>query len=119
MKKIELGLDLMEMVVYQFSAGLPVFVPVPPPPEVPGMAHRGEANQAPANTRPALMRCIEDGLEWAEIDIHQTRDGQHVVVHDARVAGPPGWTWAVAEHTLTELKELDLGSPFAARYAGE
>jgi glycerophosphoryl diester phosphodiesterase len=76
--------------------------------------HRGMAKQAPENTRPALVRCIEDGFEWAEVDVRLTRDGQHVLAHDARIG-----EMAVAEHTLAELKELDVGSLFAKKYAGE
>ena len=46
------------------------------------MEHRGAAGQAPENTRPALLRCIEDGFEWAEIDVRLSRDGRHVLWHD-------------------------------------
>ncbi|MGH9769121.1 MAG: glycerophosphodiester phosphodiesterase [Blastocatellia bacterium] len=65
------------------------FEPVQPPRPIQVMAHRGASGQAPENTRPALERAIEDGFEWAEIDLQLTRDGQHVldnVLEDALAA---------------------------------
>ena len=65
------------------------------------------------------MRCIEDGLEWAEVDVRLTRDGHHVLAHDDRFRSGTNDALLVAEHTLEQLKQLDLGSAFAARFAGE
>ena len=83
------------------------------------MVHRGEAHQAPENTRAALRRCIEDGLEWAEIDLRLTKDRQYVLWHDAAVTDAAGKTWKINEHSLAELQQVDVGSRFAARFAGE
>jgi glycerophosphoryl diester phosphodiesterase len=83
------------------------------------MAHRGEAGQAPENTRLALTRCIEDYLEWEEVDVRLTKDGKHVLAHDAVLRSGTNAELTIAEHTLEELKQVDLGSNFAARFAGE
>jgi glycerophosphoryl diester phosphodiesterase len=83
------------------------------------MVHRGEAAQAPENTRPALQRCIEDGLEWAEVDVRLTQDGQHILWHNAEVTDAAGKSWKVSESTAAGLHELDVGSRFAARFANE
>src|SRR5215831_7490289 len=64
-----------------FAASFPFFEPIRPPRPCQVMVHRGEAGQAPENTRPALQRCIEDGLEWAEVDLRLTQDGQHILWH--------------------------------------
>lgn len=82
------------------------------------MVHRGESHQAPENTRPALQRCIEDGLEWAEVDLRLTQDGQHILSHNASVTDADGKSWKISDHTLTELRQMDVGSRFAKRYAG-
>ncbi len=101
------------------APAFPFFEPTQPPRPLQVMAHRGEARQAPENTRPALVRCIEDGLEWAMVDVRLTKDGHHVLAHsDSLQAGANG-PLLIAEHTLEELKQLDLGSVFAARFAGE
>src|SRR5882672_10498679 len=83
------------------------------------MVHRGESRQAPENTRAALERCIEDGLEWGEVDLRLTRDGQHALWHDASFTDAARKTWKIREHTLAELRQLDVGSKFAARFAKE
>jgi glycerophosphoryl diester phosphodiesterase len=100
------------------GGGFPFFEPVQPPRATQVMAHRGESGQAPGNTRPALDRCIEDGLEWAEVDVRLTKDGYHVLAHDKSLRAGTNAEMVVGEHTLAELKELDLGAPFAARFAG-
>jgi glycerophosphoryl diester phosphodiesterase len=96
----------------------PFFEPVQPPRATQVMAHGGESGQAPGNTRPALERCIEDGLEWAEVDVRLTRDGHHVLAHDESLQAGTNAGLVVAQHTLAELEELDLGAPFASRYTG-
>ena len=79
----------------------------------------GRRATTPENTRPALMRCVEDGLEWAEVDVRLTKDGHHVLAHDARLGAETNAGLLVAEHTLEQLEQLDLAYTFAARFAGE
>jgi glycerophosphoryl diester phosphodiesterase len=95
------------------------FEPIQPPRPFQVMAHRGASDQAPENTRPALERAIEDGFEWAEIDLQLTRDGKHVLYHDGTLGSKTDGTGRIAEYSLAELKQLDAGSKFAPRYAGE
>lgn len=95
------------------------FEPIQPPRPIQVMAHRGASGQAPENTRPALERAIEDGFEWAEIDLQLTRDGKHVLFHDSRLDNKTNGAGRVADYSLAELKQLDAGSWFAPRYAGE
>jgi glycerophosphoryl diester phosphodiesterase len=101
------------------AQGFPFFEPVKPPRPFEVMVHRGAAAQAPENTRPALQRCIDDGFEWAEVDVRLSKDGHHVLCHDARLLDASNRVWVIAEQTLADLKEVDCGSAFAARYAGE
>src|SRR5882762_11011567 len=101
------------------AAEFSFFELVQPPRPFQVMVHRGEALQAPENTRPALQRCIEDELEWAEVDLRLTRDGEHIRWHDASFKDAAGEAWKISEHLLAELSKLDAGSTFAARFAGE
>lgn len=100
------------------GGGFSFFEPTQPPRSVQVMVHRGESRQAPENTRPALLRCIEDGLEWAEVDIRRTADGQHVLARDEQLTDGRQ-TFRVASTTLAQLKTLDVGMHFAARFKGE
>ncbi len=53
------------------------------------------------------------------MDVQLTRDGHHVLSHREKVTAGTNQALAVSEHTLVELKQVDLGSSFAARFAGE
>jgi glycerophosphoryl diester phosphodiesterase len=101
------------------AANFSFFEPIQPPRQFQVMVHRGAAQQAPENSRAALNRCIEDGLEWAEVDLRLTKDGQHVLWHDVQFTDVAGKQWKISEHTLAELQEVDMGSLFAKRFAGE
>lgn len=100
------------------AAEFTFFEPIAPPRPQQVMVHRGASRQAPENTRPALQRCIEDGFEWAEVDVRRTKDGHHVLAHGSKLAAG-GKSLEVAQSTLAELRALDLGSPFAVKYRGE
>ncbi len=95
------------------------FEPVQPPRRIQIIAQQGEARQAPANSRPALTRCAEDGIEWAAVDVRVTRDGHHLLVAGERVPDGSGRLLTVAEASLEELRQLDVGTGFAAKYAGQ
>lgn len=101
------------------AAEFSFFEPLQPPRPFQVMVHRGQSHQAPENTRPALQHCIEDGLEWAEVDLRLTQDGRHILSHDASVTDAAGKSWKIRDHSWAELRELDVGSHFAARFAGE
>jgi glycerophosphoryl diester phosphodiesterase len=95
------------------------FLPtVQPPRRVQIMAHQGARDQAPENTLAALERSIADAVEWVEVDVRLSRDGRHVLIHDADLGRTTDGIGPVDGRTLAELKSLDAGSKFAARFAG-
>jgi glycerophosphoryl diester phosphodiesterase len=113
-------LTLLAVACASVSAyGFDFFEPVQPPRAFQVMVHRGMMHQAPENTRPALERVIEDGLEWAEVDVRLTKDHQHVIFHDSSVEKKTDGSGNVRNLTLEEIKRLDAGGWFAPRYAGE
>ena len=97
--------------------GFDFFEPVRPPRALQVMAHRGAMRQAPENTAPALERSIADTVEWVEVDVRLSKDGQHVLFHDDQVGNKTDGMGWVRDRTLTELRGLDAGTKFAARYA--
>jgi glycerophosphoryl diester phosphodiesterase len=74
--------------------------------------------QAPENTAPTIQHAIDDCLEWVEVDVRLTRDGQHVLVHNDRVDEVSDGRGLVHELSLAELQQLDAGSWFAPRFVG-
>ncbi len=95
------------------------FEPVEPARTVQVMAHRGLAMLAPENSLQAVLGCAGDFIEWAEVDVRLTKDGQHVVIHSNTVDGTTSGHGRVADLTLAELKQLDAGKWFAPRFAGQ
>jgi glycerophosphoryl diester phosphodiesterase len=59
------------------------------------------------------------GADGVELDVQVSKDGEAVVIHDFTVDATTDGQGAVRDKTLTELKELDAGSWFDARFAGE
>ena len=100
------------------AAEFDFFQPVHPPRPWQVMVHRGAANQAPENTKPALERCIEDYFEWAEVDVRLTQDGRHILSHNASVKDASGKERKISEHALAELSKVDVGARFAKRFTG-
>ena len=77
------------------------------------LAHRGASALAPENTLEAFRMAVEAGAGGLELDVHLTRDGHVVVIHDATVERTTGGTGAVAEMTLAELRGFDAGHNFS------
>lgn len=94
------------------------YEPVQPPRKVQVMAHRGLAMLAPENSLKAVLACADDYIEWAEVDVRLTKDGQHVIIHDDSVDATTNGHGQVADFTLAELQKLDAGAWFAQRFAG-
>ena len=76
-------------------------------------AHRGDSARAPENTLEAFRMAVEAGAGGLELDVHLTRDGQVVVIHDATVDRTTSGSGAVQEAALGELKGLDAGHRFS------
>lgn len=83
------------------------------------VAHRGASADAPENTLAAIQLAWTQGADAAEIDVLLTADGQLVVIHDETTLRTGGVDWAVAEHSLAELKTLDVGSWKSPQFVGE
>jgi len=90
------------------------------------IAHRGagqgfaQPGTPPENTLPAFLYAWSRDVDAdaAEVDVHLTRDGEIVAIHDETTERTAGAPWRVAERTLAELRTLDAGSWKGARFAG-
>jgi glycerophosphoryl diester phosphodiesterase len=79
-------------------------------------AHRGNSSQFPENTIPAFQSAINLQVDWAELDIHQTKDGKLVVIHDASTGQVGDRDMVIAAHTYEELKVVDVAHGFRKKY---
>jgi glycerophosphoryl diester phosphodiesterase len=77
------------------------------------LAHRGASAHAPENTMEAFRLAVETGAGGLELDVHLSRDGYIVVIHDPTLDRTTDGTGAVARMTLDELRGLDAGYNFS------
>ncbi len=70
------------------------------------MAHRGNRAACPENTLAAFRQALADGADILETDLHLTRDGEFVCIHDSTVDRTTDGHGAVADMTLADLKKL-------------
>ena len=76
------------------------------------IGHRGCAGEVPENTLASFERGLVDGAAILESDVHVTRDGVPVLLHDDVVDRVTDGTGRVAEYAFAELERLDAGHRF-------
>lgn len=72
-------------------------------------AHRGGGGVRPENTIPAFDHAVGLGCAFLELDVHLTRNGVPVVIHDPVVDRVSDGTGAVGALSSGELTRLDAG----------
>ena len=77
-------------------------------------AHRGFSGNYPENTMLAFRKALEAGCEGMEFDVHLTKDGELVIIHDEAIDRTSGQHGLVKDMTYQELCRVD----FSYRYAG-
>lgn len=83
------------------------------------IAHRGASYSAPENTIAAIRKAQEMGADAIEIDVHLSKEGHVVVIHDLILDRTTNGSGLVASYTLKELKALDAGIKFSKEFKGE
>jgi glycerophosphoryl diester phosphodiesterase len=74
------------------------------------IAHRGASWDAPENSRAAVELAWRQGADAVEVDFRLTRDGHIVASHDDSLKRVSGVDVHISEHSLDELRRLDVGS---------
>lgn len=70
-------------------------------------AHRGFKGKYPENTKLAFSEAIKTGANGIELDVHLTKDGQLVVIHDETLDRTTDGSGLVCDNSLCELKKLN------------
>lgn len=76
------------------------------------IAHQGGELLAPSNTMASFENAANMGVDVLETDIHITKDGHLVTIHDPSVNRTTNGKGDVADLTLAELQALDAGYHF-------
>ena len=83
------------------------------------IAHRGASAIAPENTMAAFEAAILLGADGIELDVHQTKDGVLVVMHDETVDRTTQGRGRIVDMTYDEIALLDAGYRHSSAYIGE
>jgi len=83
------------------------------------IGHRGASQDAPENTLASFQLAFAQGADGIEADFRLTLDGRIVCMHDATTVRTASVDISIADATLSELKQLDVGSFFGPQWAGE
>ena len=73
------------------------------------IAHRGASAYEPENTLRAFDRAIDMGATMLELDVHLSRDGELVVIHDPDLSRTTDGSGSVRDLSLAEIQRLDAG----------
>lgn len=75
------------------------------------IAHRGFSGKYPENTLAAIRAAMKLGVDYVEIDVQETHDGQIVVFHDYRLRRLCRVSGRVRDITLQKLQQLNPAMP--------
>lgn len=78
------------------------------------MAHRGSSYNAPENTMLAFEKAVEATADYIELDVHETKDGRIVVMHDDSLKRTAGVNKEVWNMNYEDIAKLDAGSWFGS-----
>ena len=81
-------------------------------------AHRGNSKYYPENTILGFKEALKLNVDQLEIDLHMTKDGEIIMMHDYKVDRTTNGTGLVRDFTLEEIKKLDAGSWKGEEFAG-
>ena len=81
--------------------------------------HRGSKVRSPENTVSGLRQAIDEGADFAEIDVQTTADGVVVLFHDADFMRVASVNRRLRDMNYRELKDIDVGSWFAPEFSSE
>ncbi len=92
-----------------------------------GIAHRGNSAERPENTLASLTSAATEHADYAEVDVRLSQDGVVVLMHDnnlrrttnVETVFPSRSTDSVNSFSYAELQQLDAGSWFDSRFAGQ
>lgn len=79
-------------------------------------AHRGDRKSAPENTIPAFEKAIAFGVDMIETDVHMTKDGELIIMHDRNTKRTTGYDGLVDQMTFGEIKALNAGGWLSEAY---
>ena len=81
-------------------------------------AHRGNVAHYPENSMPAYRSAYKIGADMIELDLHMTKDGEIVLIHDGDLARTADVSGKIKELTLDEIRRADIGIKRGEEFKG-
>ena len=72
-------------------------------------AHRGSSGLWPENTMLSFSKALEEGADGIENDVHLSKDGEVMIIHDESLKRTAGVDRCVYEMTRSELEATSAG----------
>ncbi|UTT44357.1 glycerophosphodiester phosphodiesterase [Exiguobacterium aurantiacum] len=72
-------------------------------------AHRGVMARYPENTMSAFRAAVDAKADGIEADVHMTKDGELVLIHDETINRTTDGQGRIADMTLAELRAVNVG----------
>nr|WP_309098638.1 glycerophosphodiester phosphodiesterase family protein [Fredinandcohnia onubensis] len=76
--------------------------------KIKGIAHRGDNVNFPENTISAFQAAVNQNYTHLELDVHLSKEGIPVVIHDRTLDRMTNGKGFVKDYTLSELKKLKV-----------
>jgi glycerophosphoryl diester phosphodiesterase len=76
------------------------------------VAHRGGAALAPENTLAAFRKGLALGVDYLEMDVHMSKDGIPVVIHDPTIDRTTDGSGRVSDYTVAQLQAFNAAAKF-------
>ena len=76
------------------------------------IGHRGAKGHLAENTLASFQKAIDLGVDGIELDVHLSRDGAIIVIHDETVDRTTNGKGAVVSHSLDTLKTYRIDHQF-------
>lgn len=83
------------------------------------IAHRSVYFNEPENSISAIKSLINHKIQYAEIDVQETKDGNVILMHDRNLKRLTGFNGTVDELNYSEIENLHLRSHFASGFINE
>ncbi|MBE6747476.1 MAG: glycerophosphodiester phosphodiesterase [Ruminococcaceae bacterium] len=80
------------------------------------IAHRGFSGKYPENTMLAFSKAVEIGADGIELDVHFTKDGEIVIIHDETIDRTTDGTGFVRDYTYEELSKFNAYGRFEGQF---
>ncbi len=83
------------------------------------VGHRGAAGRAPENTMASFKLAQKLGADLVECDVHVSKDGRVIVIHDASLERTTDRKGRIKNLTAAQICRADAGAKYSKKFRGE